>query len=458
MGKKKHKKTMLPSQTIPIPPFISPLSKTMFILLSIGGHLTATDYADFLDNAPFESDDDDIDEVINAMEYHEHQRLNLSKAIQRLADAIANTSSSSSSSSSSLSNKDNDLTQVHVNHFDMIETCVSRLSSIISSYRILIAKQRRLVAELHYSYVDLVKTTTITAPPTTTTTTTTLTDFTHDKFSHFLKYGVVLQVLSQQYIRQLDWEARCSSKVAEILMDGSIYSHLIRVRTRAGDDNYTNKTNTTNSNSNSNSIHHYLRKCARGYAQCVMLDHENWQAVKQTYLEEVMSIADVVNPSDEIGMNSQEVIHEHEESARTGITTEMESTLLDNVLIPSSTKYPPVTSVSCTSSSVLQSRSIQGAINAFIGHTVFSTELYEPSPPIEGLDNPATDTDTDTATATTTTEMPPSGAALFLLLKGAPGIGKTYFCDEVETKLSQLNQGSDENSQIVGKSYVSWYI
>ncbi len=384
------------------PTFIIPLSKAMFILLSIGGKLSANDYADFLDvdEVPFDSDDDDIDEIINAIEYHEDHRLNLSKGIRQLAESILSFKSSSSSA-----NRRDD-----AGHFIKIESCAQHLLSLIPSYRTVITKQRKILEELKSFLIK-----------------SSFSNFDSrdidEKYLPLLNYGVIFQGLSRQYVRQLDWEGRCLDKISEMLVDGSIYSHLIH----AGEDGKDYGHQPQN-----RSVSTYLQKCAYGYSQCIRLDGHHWQNVKENFVKDILSISGADASPDK---NNSEADAVSADQPGTEMSEETADTIHAIIADFPVTSVPPY-----NMDAAMASVSIQGVINAFVDHPVFFSEIYEPSS-LQDLGDLGV-----SAQATSSREM------LFLLLEGATNSGKTYFCDQVETKITQLCADPDEQSQVVGKS------
>ena len=426
MGKKKQKKASATRTSndvappapapAPAPPsFISPLSKAIFILLSIGGHFNANEYTHVLDNFPSETDihnDDEVDAIINAMEYHEQDRITFSKAMRLLADAI--TESIESKSKSMMVSNEEKMDHYHGFGFESIESCSARLSLAISSYQILISKQRVIMVELY----QVVKTTLTLAAGVAV-------DEDGDRRVYpFLQYMIMFQLLSQQYIRQLDWETRVISKLANIMQDGGIYPHS---HFQSDDDDA--PTSTRSRSRNGFSIHGDLKMWATGVAQCSMLDKTQWLKVKQMFVKQIMSIAQVDTASGE-GGGGGEGSPEEMKGESSIPSTEMETHPLDSAIALT------VSSMNSLSGQILKSQSIHGAINSFAGHAIFCTSLYEPESAMHDS--------TDSIGSATSN-------SLFLLLTGPPGSGKSFFCDALETKVAKLNQEMDEESRIVGE-------
>lgn len=383
-----------------MPLFIFPMTKVVFVILSIGGHLNANEYTYYLDNVLNEPDDDDIDEIINAMEYHENDRLNMAKTLRDLADVIAK----------SMVEKDND-DSLYLENYQKIEMNISLVSSAISSYVALILKQRKMLVEFDGVMKESAS------------------NFSDDSFSRFLKYTIAYQALSHQYMRQLDWEASCSSKVLIMLEDGSAYSHLLpdSINDKHGGKN-------TGSDTSPKGAHHRLRAYARGYSERVMLDQYHWKATKEAFLEEVLSFV-TTDKSAENTITKEDFNFEKTPSMTTS-THYNQLDLLYSNQFDREARFRRQTILR-------KSASIKDAINSFVANPIFDTActMGQTMPKNDDLDH-----DQNNSIQ--------CGTVLFILLKGESGVGKTYFCDEIEAKILQLNQDEDESSQIMGTYYL----
>ena len=361
MGKNK-KNLSKPKQDALFPSFLPQLSKTLFVLFSLAGHFTANDYTTFLDKFPVDNDihsDDEVDEIINSMEYHEQDRMNVSEGLQSLAGAVIE--------SIRIENTDLDM-------FENIESLISNLLSMITSYQNLILKQRQILLDLRRIIMRISRSCDSTFHP-------------------FLKHVLMFQELSRQYSRHLNWENSCLSQAELMLQDGSIYSHF------NGDDG---KQVVVDAQKR-------MRTWATGIASCTMLDHKQWMQAKNMMMKQILSINCAFHDIEKKGS--------------------LESECKDIAMEGSNTK----SLLTCSSSSqdVLRFSSIQGTINAFCSSPIFEQDLYE-----EHKDHD---------------EIAYTARALFILVTGPAGCGKTHLCNEVESHLSRQRNGSTNESDIIGE-------
>jgi len=91
----------------------------------------------------------------------------------------------------------------------------------------------------------------------------------------------------------------------------------------------------------------------------------------------------------------------------------------------------PLSASSCGVQDILKFTSIQGAINSFSSFPILEQYSNE-----EANDSQA---------------MSSNPRALFLLVTGKAGSGKTHLCNEVETKLSRKHSGLANESDIIGE-------
>jgi|AntRauTorckE5430_2_1112549.scaffolds.fasta_scaffold06513_1 hypothetical protein len=366
MGKKTKKNPSKPTkQETLFPSFIPQLSKTLFVLFSLAGHFTANDYTRFLDDFPADKDihsDDEVDEIINSMEYNEQDRMNVSEGLQSLAGAVVE----------SMSTENMDLRM-----FEKIENLISNLISMITSYQDVILKQRQILLDLRQIITRISRSC----------------EF---AFHPFLKYVLMFQELSRQYIRQLDWEKSCLSQAELMLQDGSIYSHF----------------NGADGKQAGIVAQKRMRTWATGISNCTMLNHKQWMQAKELMIEQFLS----VNCTFQETENKRLLEREHTDIILEGSNT--------------------TSLISCSSSAqdVLRFSSIQGTINAFCSSPIFEQYLCEEY----NHDH---------------IEIANTAKALFILVTGPAGCGKTYLCNVVESHLRQEPNGSTNESDIVGELF-----
>jgi len=248
MGKKKNSKisSNLKHETN-FPTFIPELSKTLFILFSFAGHFTANDYTVFLDDFPADIDihnDDEVDEIINSMEFHELDRVRISEGLQSLAGALVE----------AMRHEKADL-----EIFEEVESLVSNLSSSIASYQKLIMKQRQIILELRRNMTKITRNSSR-----------------NSDFHPFLKYLLMFLDLSRQYIRHLNWEKECLLQEEMILKDGNMY-----IDREAGKQNLKR-----------------MRRLAVGMANCTMLDNQQWAEAKIMMMNHFLRLEGKLQGSD----------------------------------------------------------------------------------------------------------------------------------------------------------------
>ena len=359
MGKKKNSKISSNlKQETHFPTCIPELSKTLFILFSLAGHFTANDYTDFLDDFPADNDihnDDEVDEIINSMEFHELDRVRISKGLQSLAGAVVE----------AMRHEKADL-----EIFDEVESLVSNLTSSIASYQKLILKQRQIILDLRGKMIKLSRNR-------------------DSSFHPFLKYVLMFLELSRQYIRHLKWEEECLLQEEMMFKDGNIY---LSFDSEAGKQ--TPKR---------------MRRLAVGMANCSMLDHQQWADAKMTMMNHFLRLEGILQGSD----------NKRRECER------------KSEIVMERSEIKPLSASSCGVQDILKFTSIQGAINSFSSFPILEQYSNE-----EANDSQA---------------MSSNPRALFLLVTGKAGSGKTHLCNEVETKLSRKHSGLANESDIIGE-------
>ena len=428
MGKKKQKKAPAAKcktadgiSTTPPHAFISSLSKVMFILLSIGGHFDANDYNKFLETFSIEwhvdiHNDDEIDEIIDAMEYHEEGRVNLSTSMRNLSVAITEFSKTLTKNENHID--DNDRVMIS---FEKIESCCSKLSAAISVYKPLIEKQRQLIVRLDSFMKETLSLTKLRCKD-------------ENRSLHvyhaFFRYGLIFQTLSEQYLRQLHWENSVLSKTEDILRQGSLYSQFDGI---VANSNNINVDGGANSVSSDVILHQNFRIWSEGIVHCSMLQHHLWSSVREILIKDLTAKT----------VNKMKMTREPAERS----TEEKEDIHMKNAppkqFQPKMFPEVPLSSmVSWNMESVLKARSVKSVFNKFLNQPIFNLMF-------DGSSEESPRDVLGYSSLFTASER--NSDALFCLLTGSSGSGKSHFCHEAETRIKRLNSNLSWESQMVGK-------
>mmetsp|Transcript_7400 Transcript_7400/g.14013 ORF Transcript_7400/g.14013 Transcript_7400/m.14013 type:complete len:919 (-) Transcript_7400:240-2996(-) len=254
MGKKKKNKE--PSKTrqghtsYAIPPVLPKLSKLVFLMLSLGGYFNATNYSDFLESFPAEieiHDENTMDDVMNAMEFHEQHRMKLANTLRLLADAMIDSISTESKVRE---------VEIGLKYFQKVDEIVSDVVTETSLYQSLLLKQEQGILNFRRDMKNINKRNHPDLFP-----------------SYFLRYVLLFEELVQQYTTQIRWEKERVYKINEKLQDGSVYFPLSQEEElkEAG-----------------LCLQRNLKVWAGGIENCAMLDGEFWLNVQRSVLQEFM--------------------------------------------------------------------------------------------------------------------------------------------------------------------------
>jgi SpoVK/Ycf46/Vps4 family AAA+-type ATPase len=160
-----------------------------FILFALAGYLNAGEYSDILDEfAENLNNDDEIDEIMDAMEYHEKERMEFADALSSLTTYV------SGSANEELSDT--------VLRF---ESCILQLLKVAHSYLDILSKQRLMLLTCFdriHSY------------------------FTKPLAMKSSSLYFDFQTLMEQYRYQIESEEKLIHQLMEILENDDIYTHL----------------------------------------------------------------------------------------------------------------------------------------------------------------------------------------------------------------------------------------
>ena len=372
-------------------------SKDVCVLLAMGGSLNATEYAEVLDHFPGGADhelhtDEEIDDVMNAMEEHGDNRKGLAKAMHSLASALESSSSDTAPS--------NDLLFDSID-IEVVENSISSLRLTLSAYKEQIIKQRR---DIEHLQISLSQRSSIFFQ-----------SHSQGQGSHYSTFCIEIMVafnlLAIQYRSQLDWENIMVAQIEKILRDGSIYRHL---EARFGG----------NGDADNNIVKSVINlradiiRWSFGIDECTKLDQIQWLAIKKKLLEEIMprkqqkdgKINKITNIlSTERLVNMSKII----------------SSENDKASISMHDAGPPPTALEDFRPCPV---SIQGVVNRFVGHHIFDPEIFESGIGIR-----------------------PHQEDQFVLLLGPSGSGKTFLCETIVERICILNTEVASDHTIKGE-------
>ncbi|GFH44959.1 hypothetical protein CTEN210_01433 [Chaetoceros tenuissimus] len=239
--------------------------------------------------------------------------------------------------------------------FDILESSISLLSDRSSSYRACLAVQRKIILDIRQEVIGICSSN-----------------------LELSMMAFILQQLSQQYLDLLHWESSSLSYIDEILTSGLLYSYL---------NSEKDKTLVANTVKD-------ILSLSTGIRSCNKLDEKFWSNSKKNILELLFP---------DIALNSGDILESPTsmgEASKIQISTNENRSLETNAM----------------RQAILQSESIQEAVNLFTGSTIF---------PLQKKDVPC---------LSEFNEMENVGAT-FVLLYGQEGTGKTYICDHIEKAL-----------------------
>ena len=188
MGKNKQKKLKNEKEGS-ISTDLSSMLSGYFILFALAGYLNAGEYSDILDEfAENLNNDDEIDEIMDAMEYHEKERMNFADALSNLMTFVSGSA-------------DEELSDTVLR----FESCILQLLKVAHSYLDTLSKQR-LILLTCFDRIQSYFT-----KPSAMTSSSLYFDF---------------QTLMEQYRYQVESEEQLIHQLMEILENDDIYTHL----------------------------------------------------------------------------------------------------------------------------------------------------------------------------------------------------------------------------------------
>jgi ATPases of the AAA+ class len=349
---------------------VSQVSKLAFMILSLGGYLNASTYSDFLDIFPEEDEiheESDMDDIMNAMEFHEQHRIKLAKVLRLLVSAMGDYIS--------IENKPGDV-EADLLYFQNVDRCLSDTVAEISLYKNLMLKQEEVILNLRRGMKNICKRN-------------------HPDLIPFLRYVWVFEELTKQYMRQIQWENECLNNINKKLQDGSVYIPLYK-------DEELRKAGLH--------LQRNLKVWADGIEKCAKLDSELWLDVEKNILEQFMHWG--------VSLGDRGVT---EDSTLT-IDTPDENVTQCKTFHDTAMDYCPSHTIE---DCIKDFNSVSSVVDVFL-----SMEEHL----VDGV---------------------VFGKPLLLLLTGPSGTGKTYLCNEIESRIAKYNNDSNESS-VVGK-FVSMY-
>lgn len=240
--------------------------------------------------------------------------------------------------------------------FDTMESSINLLSDRSSSYRACLAVQRKTILGLRQEVIGICSSN-----------------------PELSMMAFILQQLSQQYLDLLHWELSSLSYIDKILTSGLLYTYL---------NSEKDKTLVANTVKDILSLSSGIRSCNK-------LDEKFWSNSKKSILE-------ILFPG--VIKNTADVLESPacmKEVSKLSIASQENRRLKTN----------------CIRQLILQSESIQEAVNLFTGSCIFSLQKKDVLPCLS--ENGAIE----------------NVGAIFVLVNGQEGTGKTYICDHIEKAL-----------------------
>mmetsp|Transcript_6257 Transcript_6257/g.9472 ORF Transcript_6257/g.9472 Transcript_6257/m.9472 type:complete len:1096 (-) Transcript_6257:1154-4441(-) len=437
-------------------------SQPWLILLSLGGYMNSIEYNALLEK--LEEDDDlngsnttmamyseeEIEEVLNAMDIYEIERKSFASSIVSLADALQKSTSLDTTLSkegqtfhhndSYYDGGSNDYARIILN----IEEASSNLYTSIESYKTTSLKKQW--NNVHTLMRMVMKTSMSNDSPKQNKH-----NITSPKKPFVTKRKSTFKSLIQEYKHQLNWDGILIAKLEDVLMNDNLYPY---------DQEHNHKQYI-------HALCHNLFSWSKALENCQLLDQTHWNEIKFLILkkEENQSVGNFDN-ANKTDSNTVEGRNDHVDEFINTIIRNDTNTFQDEYS-PTTTADPAATTT--TIDRVLSSDTIEKAVNAFLDQNIFQCETYvktnggngkggnygseSVSRKVSdecnsGADDPTRQSNVvDLAVSnqiigySRCTRTGSDGHPLFLLLVGGSNSGKTYFCNSLQSKIRCLRNG-----------------
>jgi len=226
---------------------LSPIIKDICAILSIADIFHESDGAQLLSTFPAEHQLCQVEYITEA----KTNRRSFVQSITSLARVLRNHSNVARSNEKSI-----------IEEFESIETACSNLITVATNYKESLSRQRIFILGRHGIISDLF-----------------IVSSSKEKESQewMIKYNLLYRALSSQLKRQMDWEAAIVLDVMHVLQDGSIYSHY---NVHDSDINRLESFKHESSSSEKPCLAHLLKKWASGIEGHLLLDEGLWLETK----------------------------------------------------------------------------------------------------------------------------------------------------------------------------------
>ncbi len=444
--------------------FPSPsLTKEVFILLSLSGHLNAIEYSTFLEDIEARDpninnyhDDDDMDDIILAMDTYDQDRQSFTSSLHDIAIALLELIKSSeahpkseslSSSSATAAASSATAATIDVTTMENLEESCSQFHQKIQMYKRSIRNQRKYVNKCRQNITQIInqKNTILLSSPsvivdenTTNLSTIETLRWMNQSNNHDWK------TIIDEFIHQLHWERIVITKLEETLSNGSLYACFcdnndFNVMNHYQEDDIHNHA----SKQSTISLCKDMIRWSSTVGKCSLLNRTKWICVKESLLQKLSFDMEKSDNHLTVFVLKQNEERQQHRLNQDNYVDETQNAQMHRTCVD----YERKESNMLMMRNVLSCTTLVDAINTFFDQNILSTRSRMPmtaqcsekeSQRIRNSDKQVFNDDNPTRREKLKKRQSEIGPMFFLLV-GSSNSGKTYFCNMLQSDICHNN-------------------